>query len=59
MLEKLYDLFVWVVSFVLGLFGFELNKRSVTFAEGTKGGEAAKEEAPQSEEKKEENVTSA
>ena len=36
MLEKLYDLFVSIVTFILGLFGFELSKRSVTFAEGTK-----------------------
>jgi hypothetical protein len=53
MLEKLYDLFVSIVTFILGLFGFELNKKSVTFAEGTKEGT---EESKDDSSSKEENV---
>ena len=33
MLDWLYDIFVTIVSFILGLFGFDLKKRSVTFAD--------------------------
>jgi hypothetical protein len=36
MLGWLYDIFVTIVSFIMGLLGFDLTKRSVTFAEGTK-----------------------
>jgi hypothetical protein len=36
MLGWLYDIFVAIVSFIMGLLGFDLTKRSVTFAEGTK-----------------------
>lgn len=31
----LYELFVAIVSFVMGFFGFDLKKRSVTFADDT------------------------
>jgi hypothetical protein len=62
MLEKLYDLFVSIVTFILGLFGFELSKRSVTFAEGTKEGttedtEESKDAKKDDSSSKEENVT--
>jgi hypothetical protein len=33
MLGWLYDIFVAIVSFIMGLFGFDLKKRSVTFAD--------------------------
>lgn len=33
MLSWLYDIFVAIVSFVMNLFGFDLKKRSVTFAD--------------------------
>lgn len=33
MLDWLYNIFVTIVSFILGLFGFDLKKRSVTFAD--------------------------
>lgn len=36
MLSWLYDMFVAVVTFVMGLFGFDLKKRSVTFADDVK-----------------------
>jgi len=36
MLSWLYDIFVAVVTFVMGLFGFDLKKRSVTFADDAK-----------------------
>ena len=36
MLSWLYDIFVAIVSFVMGLFGFDLKKRSVTFADDVK-----------------------
>ena len=36
MLNWLYDIFVAVVSFIMGLFGFDLKKRSVTFADDVK-----------------------
>ena len=36
MLSWLYDIFVAVVTFVMGLFGFDLKKRSVTFADDVK-----------------------
>jgi len=38
MLSWLYDIFVALVSFIMGLFGFDLKKRSVTFADDVKGG---------------------
>jgi hypothetical protein len=31
MLSWLYDIFVTIVSFIMGLFGFDLKKRSVHF----------------------------
>jgi hypothetical protein len=36
MLSWLYDIFVAIVTFVMGLFGFDLKKRSVTFADDVK-----------------------
>ena len=36
MLSWLYDIFVAIVSFIMGLFGFDLKKRSVTFADDVK-----------------------
>jgi hypothetical protein len=36
MLSWLYDIFVAVVTFVMSLFGFDLKKRSVTFADDVK-----------------------
>jgi len=36
MLSWLYDIFVAVVTFVMGLFGLDLKKRSVTFADDAK-----------------------
>lgn len=43
MLGWLYDIFMTIVSFIIGLFGFDLKKRSVTFADEVE----KKEEAPQ------------
>jgi hypothetical protein len=48
MLEKLYELFMSIVTMILGFFGIELGKKSVSFAEGTKD-EEKKEEAPAAE----------
>lgn len=36
MLTWLYDIFVAIVSFVMSFFGFDLKKRSVTFASDAK-----------------------
>lgn len=36
MLSWLYDMFVTFVTFVMGLFGLDLKKRSVTFADDAK-----------------------
>jgi hypothetical protein len=36
MLSWLYDIFVTLVTFVMGLFGLDLKKRSVTFADDAK-----------------------
>ena len=36
MLAWLYDLFLSFVTFVLGLFGFDLKKKSVSFADDVK-----------------------
>jgi hypothetical protein len=45
MLGWLYDIFVAIVSFVMGLFGFDLKKRSVRFDdEAVKKDEAASQE---------------
>jgi FMN-dependent NADH-azoreductase len=44
MLEKLYELFMSFVTMILGFFGIELGKKSVSFAEGTKE-EEKKEDA--------------
>ena len=46
MLTWLYDIFLAIVSFVMSFFGFDLKKRSVTFASDVK-----------EEEKKEDVVT--
>lgn len=40
MLEKLYELFMSFVTYILGFFGIELGKKSVTFAEDVKKDEA-------------------
>jgi hypothetical protein len=45
MLSWLYDIFVAIVSFVMGLFGFDLKKRSVTFADDVKEGDDTTETA--------------
>jgi hypothetical protein len=39
MLGWLYDIFVAIISFIMGLFGCEFGKKCVTFAEGTKSEE--------------------
>jgi hypothetical protein len=46
MLEKLYELLMSFVTFILGFFGIELGKKSVTFAdeEGSKGEESKSSE---------------
>ena len=44
MLSWLYDIFVAVITFVMGLFGFDLKKRSVTFASDVKEEEKKEEE---------------
>ncbi len=41
----LYDIFVAIVSFVMGLFGFDLSKRSVRFEDDVEV-VSSKEEAP-------------
>ncbi len=55
MFSWLYDIFVKIVTFVLGLFGFDLTKRSVRFEdeveEGTKN-EIKVTEVPAKEEEK-------
>ncbi len=55
MFSWLYDIFVKIVTFVLGLFGFDLKKRSVRFEdeveEGTKN-EIKVTEVPAKEEEK-------
>lgn len=56
MLEKLYDLLMSIITFILGLFGCEFGKKSVTFAEGTKD---AVEESSSKEEDKTVNVDKA
>jgi hypothetical protein len=45
MLSWLYDIFVAIVSFVMGLFGFDLKKRSVTFADDVKEADNSSEAA--------------
>lgn len=44
MLTWLYDLLVSFVTFLLGYFGFDLKKKSVSFAEDTKEEEKPSEE---------------
>jgi len=44
MLTWLYDIFVAIVSFVMSFFGFDLKKRSVTFASDVKEEEAKNED---------------
>ena len=44
MLTWLYDIFVAIVSFVMSFFGFDLKKRSVTFASDVKEEEKKEEE---------------
>jgi hypothetical protein len=51
MLAWLYDFFMSFVTFLLGYFGFDLKKKSVSFAEDTKEGSTesaseTKEDAP-------------
>ncbi len=36
MLSWLYDVFMTIITFVMGLFGLDLKKRSVTFADDVK-----------------------
>lgn len=52
MLERLYELLMSFVTYILGFFGIELGKKSVTFAEDTKKDDApadAKEETKSAE----------
>jgi hypothetical protein len=60
MLGWLYDIFVTIVSFIMGLFGFDLKKRSVHFEdeveEGTKN-EIKLTYVPPKEEEKPADVT--
>jgi len=44
MLTWLYDIFVAIVSFVMSFFGFDLKKRSVTFASDVKEEEKKEED---------------
>ena len=44
MLTWLYDIFLAIVSFVMSFFGFDLKKRSVTFASDVKEEEKKEEE---------------
>jgi len=50
MLGWLYDIFVAVISFIMSLLGFDLTKRTVTFAEGTKDNEQPSQESNKIEE---------
>ena len=52
MLTWLYDIFVAIVSFVMSFFGFDLKKRSVTFASDVKEEEKKEDDlvAPKAEE---------
>ena len=52
MLTWLYDIFLAIVSFVMSFFGFDLKKRSVTFASDVKEEEKKEEDlvAPKEEE---------
>jgi hypothetical protein len=45
MLAWLYDFFMSFVTFLLGYFGFDLKKKSVSFADDTKDEEKPSEEA--------------
>jgi hypothetical protein len=45
MLAWLYDLFMSIVTFILGFFGMDLKKKSVSFAEDAKEDEKPSEEA--------------
>jgi hypothetical protein len=46
MLDWLYDIFVSIVTFFLGLFGFDLKKRSVSFADEKAASDNATPDAP-------------
>jgi hypothetical protein len=56
MLTWLYDIFVAIVSFVMSFFGFDLKKRSVTFASDVKEEEEKKEEGKSDNDKSDEVV---
>jgi len=56
MLTWLYDIFVAIVSFVMSFFGFDLKKRSVTFASDVKEEEEKKEEEKNDNDKSDEVV---
>lgn len=58
MLTWLYDIFVAIVSFVMSFFGFDLKKRSVTFASDVKEEEEKKEEGKSDNDKSDEVVAS-
>jgi hypothetical protein len=46
MLDRLYDLFMSLVTMILGFFGIQLGKKSVSFAEDVKDEVKAEESAP-------------
>ena len=46
MLSWLYDVFMSIVTFILGLFGVNLSSKSVTFADDTKMDETPAESTP-------------
>jgi hypothetical protein len=42
MFERVYELLMSLVTYILGFFGIELGKKSVSFADDTTGSESAK-----------------
>jgi hypothetical protein len=56
MLTWLYDIFVAIVSFVMSFFGFDLKKRSVTFASDVKEEEEEKKEEDKNDNDKSDEV---
>jgi hypothetical protein len=45
MLDWLYEQLMAIITFILGLFGLSLDKKSVTFAEDTKNTETKMEDS--------------
>ena len=50
MFERVYELLMSLVTYILGFFGIELGKKSVSFADDTTGSESAKGAAETKEE---------